>query len=212
MIGHVGGLPARSGGSGRGPGLRSWFGRRWGRVLFIAALAFASPFASPLLHVNSAAYAAGNCAVWSTYTEQDGKAQNLTAFACASTLNDSSVVGLQCLRKRPQLRYYPGDGAQESLRNRASLAATFAVGDQSVAETMRYDAAIGVFTVNIGRNAPLLQMLQSGGPLDLASDTLGPHRFRLLGSTAAIAAVMSQCGIKRYIGPPPPVAADDSGQ
>jgi hypothetical protein len=146
--------------------------------------------------------------VWSTYDEQDGKATNLTATACASTDDDSSALGVQCSAKKPQVRYYPDSEAQEQLPDRTLLAASFAVGDDSISKSMRYDRASGAFSVAVKNNDPLLQMLQSGGPLDVTSAPLGTHRFRLLGSTAAIAAVMGKCGVTNYIGPPPPAPAD----
>ena len=178
-------------------------------VLSFAALAGLS---APGLMMGLPAYAQSNCAVWSTYNEQDGKASSLTATACSSNQDDSSAVGFQCSAKRPQLRYYPGEGAQQHLANNADMTVTFAVGDDTLPKLMHYDGTSGVFFVNIGRTDPALQMLQSGGPLDVSSDTLGTHRFRLLGSTAAIAAVMGKCGVKNYIGPPPPAPVDDTSQ
>lgn len=182
------------------------------RTLFATSLAAAASLSTPAVRIDTSAYAQSNCAVWSTYNEQDGKASNLTATACSSTQDDSSAVGFQCSARRPQLRYYPGEGAQQQLANNADMTVTFAVGDDTLPKLMHYDGTSGAFFVNIGKTDPALQMLQSGGPLDVSSDTLGTHRFRLLGSTAAIAAVMGRCGVKNYIGPPPPLPVADSSQ
>ena len=179
------------------------------RPLLVLGFALASSLAAPLLPIDTKARAQASCDVWSAYDEHDGRGSNLTAVACSSTPDDSSVVGLQCLGKRPQVRYYPGNGAQRTLPNKASLDVTFTVGDQSIPETMRYDAGDGVFSVSIGRNDPLLQLLQSGGPLDLASDQLDTHRFLAFGSDRG-----DRHGDEwlrhrtHYIGPPPPPPPD----
>jgi hypothetical protein len=178
-------------------------------ISLVLPLALAASLAVPGFGGTAQAASAASCAIWSTYTEQDGKAANLTATACAATADDSSAVGVQCIGKKPQIRYYPGDGAQPLVSDGKKLTITFAVGDQSLDKTMRYDGSAGAFTAPMSTSDPLLQMLQGGGPLDLSTDLLGPHRFRLLGSTAAIAAVLGGCHIKSYIGPPPPTPTDE---
>ena len=180
---------------------------QFGRLLAVLPLAAGLAVAPPLV-VPSPAFAQGNCAVWSTYTEQDGKDSNLTATACASTEDDSAAIGVQCnAKKQPVIRFYPGDGQQDQI-HKGGLDFTFAVGDQGTIKTMRWNDDDGAFAVVIGRNDVLLQMFQSGGPMDVSTLILGSHRFRLLGSTAAIAAVFGQCGLKKYIGPPPPPPPD----
>src|SRR6185312_586204 len=165
-----------------------------------------------LVLATAPARADGACTTWSTYEEQDAKAANLTAIACSSTKDDSSVLGLQCHGKKPELRYYPGDFAQATIRNNTWLSVTLAVGDEGIIKTMRYNGLDGVFSVTISKTDSVLGLLQSGGPLDLTSATLGTHRFRLIGSNAAVAKVMQGCGIKDYLAPPPPLPDPDPRQ
>jgi hypothetical protein len=155
------------------------------------------------------ARAEGACTTWSTYEEQGTNGSHLTAVACSSTADDSSVVGLQCIGKRPVLRYYPGNFAQQRLTRRARIDVTFAVGDDGYVKSMLYDPVDGVFSATISKTDPVLGLLQSGGPLDLGTDILGTHRFRLIGSNAAVAVVMQGCGVKDYLAPPPPLPAPD---
>ena len=165
------------------------------RTLWAAVLALGLNAAAPVMPAGTAVAmaAGGQCAIWSVALEDDTTSKNLTASACSSTADDSAAVGFQC-PGRPQLRYYPGDTAPEHLAHGKRVTLTFAVDQDSVAETMRYDEVNGVFWTTIGDNDPVFRLLQSGGPLTVTGDTLGTHTFRLLGSTAAISTVMERCG------------------
>ncbi|MEO8883507.1 MAG: hypothetical protein ABI377_08880, partial [Devosia sp.] len=134
---------------------------------------------------------------------------NLTATACSSTADDSTAIGIQCPDK-PQIRYYPGGDAPAAIANRTSVAMTFAVGDDGTIKTMRYDALNGVFSAPISATDSVLSLLASGGPLDVTSDLLGTHRFRLVGSTTAIGAVFTACGINAAVLTPLPRRRPDS--
>ena len=153
---------------------------------FLAAFVVAT-FCSAL---STPARADGACTTWTTYEEQDVKGSHLTAYACSSTPDDSSVMGLQCIGKKPVLRYYPGNFAQQQLTRSARIDVTFAVGDDGFIKSMLYDPVDGVFSVPVSKTDPVLGLIQSGGPLDLSTLILGTHRFRLIGSNAAVATVI----------------------
>jgi len=177
-------------------------------AFLLAMLGMALGGPATLLAV-SPARADGACTTWSTYEEQDVKGSHLTAYACSSTPDDSSVMGLQCIGKKPVLRYYPGNFAQQQLTRSARIDVTFAVGDDGFIKSMLYDPVDGVFSVPVSKTDPVLGLIQSGGPLDLSTLILGTHRFRLIGSNAAVATVMHACGVKDYLAPPPPLPAPD---
>jgi hypothetical protein len=158
-----------------------------------AGLAFGLSIGAPVMQLNSTASAQSSCAVWSTAGEDDLGTTNLTASACSSTADDSTAIGFQCPGK-PQLRYYPSADVASQLRKGTRALLTFAVGDATVARTMRYDDLNGVLWASIKPKDPVLDLLRSGGPLIVSGDAVGSHTFRLLGSTAAIASVLAQCG------------------
>jgi len=186
---------------------------RFGKAFALAVLVLGSASLGPLATV-APALAQSACMRWNAAGEQDfSRARvsktNLTATACSSTTDDSTAVGVQC-PGRPQIRYYPGGDAPAAIANRTSVAMTFAVGDDATVKTMRYDALNGVFSAPISATDPVLSLLVSGGPLDVTSDLLGAHRFRLIGSTTAIGAVFAACRVNAAILTPLPRRRPDS--
>ncbi|MDR3475787.1 MAG: hypothetical protein P4M09_29430 [Devosia sp.] len=175
------------------------------RTLLAAVVAGGLTVATPLLPIDGAALAQSSCVIWSAADEDDSTATNLTASACSSTADDSTAIGFQCPDK-PQLRYYPSDDAASQLRKGTRAAVTFAVGDATVAKTMRYDDLNGVLWVTIRPKDPVMDLLRLGGPLVVSGDAVGSHTFRLLGSTAAIASVLTQCGHQPGAALKPPAA------
>jgi hypothetical protein len=175
---------------------------RFGQAfLVVAAMAGAFPAVQPVEAAPGLAQT--SCSVWGTFDEDDGAASNLTAFACGAVADDSTAIGVQCPAGKPQVRYYPTSDDAEALRKNARVTMTFTVGDAAVQKTMRFDAANGVFWASFRPKDPLVSLLISGGPLDVSSNVLGTHRFRLVGSTAAIATVLAAC--KVHIDVPPPM-------
>jgi len=186
---------------------------RFGKVLALAVLVVGQAATVPLV-MATPALAQSACMRWNAASEQDFSSAkvsktNLTATACSSTADDSTAIGVQC-PGRPQIRYYPGGDAPTGIASKTSVAMTFAVGDDGTIKTMRYDALNGVFSAPISAADPVLSMLVSGGPLDVTSDLLGAHTFRLIGSTTAIGAVFAGCGINAAILTPLPRRRPDT--
>lgn len=178
------------------------------RALLVLLAAACFGLLPPAMHLAGTAQAV-SCAVWSADPEDDFNSTNLTASACSSTADDSAAVGVQC-PGTPQLRYYPGDDAPANLVEGSKAVVTFAVDPDSVKKTMRYDNLNGVFFVKIKPRDPVFALLQSGGPLVVSGDALGSHKFRLLGSTKAIATVLAGCGVKLDSGAAPSSPAASS--
>jgi hypothetical protein len=186
---------------------------RFGKVLALAALVIGQAAIAPFA-VTSPALAQSACMRWNAAGEDDFSGarvskSNLTATACASTADDSTAIGVQCPGK-PQIRYYPGGDAPAAIANKASVAMTFAVGEDATVKTMRYDALNGVFFAPMSASDPILSLLVSGGPLDVTSDLLGTHRFRLIGSTTAIGAVFAACHVSAGVLTPLPRRRPDT--
>jgi hypothetical protein len=186
---------------------------RFGKVMALAVLVTGQAAVLPLV-VATPAMAQSACMRWNAAGEQDFSSAkvsktNLTATACSSTADDSTAIGVQC-PGRPQIRYYPSGDAPAGIANKTSVAMTFAVGDDANVKTMRYDALNGVFSASMSAADPVLSLLVSGGPLDVTSDLLGTHRFRLIGSTTAIGAVFAGCHVDAAILTPLPRRRPDT--
>ena len=186
---------------------------RFAKVLALTVLVVGQAAVMPLVAATPA-MAQSACMRWNAAGEQDFSSAkvsktNLTATACSSNADDSTAIGVQCAG-RPQIRYYPGGDAPAAIANKTNIAMTFAVGDDGTIKTMRYDALNGVFSAPMSSTDPVLSLLVSGGPLDVTSDLLGTHRFRLIGSTTAIGAVFAGCGVNAAILTPLPRRRPDT--